>query len=154
MVHKSIGMLSHDYDQVSTNHTTGLLLFLHTVLYKASTSSFRMPKKITTMTMSDVFQLDSTHQFFHWKDTTSPSLTCWKQILSNFLKALNPELSNYNTSFFPPFVLLLLWPLQSHMLSHFVHLSIRSYYQIVYILYCLQRYFVKFAHLYLSFLRI
>ena len=53
------------------------------------------------MAMSNVFQLDSTHQFFHWKDTTSLSLICWKQILSNCLKALNPELANCNTSFFP-----------------------------------------------------
>lgn len=88
IIYKSIDMLPRNYDLVSLNVATSLLLPLSTVLFKASDREFRIPKKISNMIVSDVFQLHPNGQFLHWKDPSDLSLTLWKQAPKQLYKGL------------------------------------------------------------------
>lgn len=79
MLYRAIYMLPRDYDSVTINHATGLILPLATILYLVSTSSYKLPQNLKAMAVSDVFQLHPSDQFLQWKDTAYTSLLLWKQ---------------------------------------------------------------------------
>jgi endonuclease/exonuclease/phosphatase family metal-dependent hydrolase len=75
---RCIDAIPRTYDSVSIDHSTGLTLPLHAVLYKRTPSPFLVPSKMKEMTVADVFTYNVDRRFFHWKDSQDPTLRHWK----------------------------------------------------------------------------
>ncbi|KAI8640681.1 hypothetical protein BD408DRAFT_419278 [Parasitella parasitica] len=75
MLYRSMDMLPRDYDLVSINYATGLKLPLQTILYTASTSSYKFPRDLRLCLSKHPTML-----FLHWKDPAHPFLIAMKRV--------------------------------------------------------------------------
>ncbi|CAO0795953.1 unnamed protein product [Mucor circinelloides] len=88
ILYRCIDALSRNYDSVSINHNTGIVLPLLAVFYPNRSNSFQIPSKMKEMTVANVFQYNPDRRFLHWKDWQGPTLRHWKQALKKIFQGI------------------------------------------------------------------
>ncbi|KAK4511136.1 regulator of (H+)-ATPase in vacuolar membrane [Mucor velutinosus] len=72
-------MLPRNFDDVVIDLPTALMLPLSIVIFSDPLLGVRLPRKIHSMTVADVFAVHTTEQFLHWKRSFDPTLAVWQR---------------------------------------------------------------------------
>jgi exonuclease III len=101
MMYQSIDMLPRDFDEVAINLPTALTLPLSTVIYSDPQSTVKLPRKVHSMTVADVFVVHPTEQYLHWKRSFDPSLAVWQRTPRQLIQGISKGTFKIQPFFLP-----------------------------------------------------